>query len=144
MKVDSTSTSSLSSPKGGVQGARQGGGKIQAFPGKPDLRVQAGARYKMRMNPIFFLLIELLEIYKWIVIAAVIVSWLIVFNVINTYNNFVRSLLHMLSALTEPVFRRVRKILPPMGGLDLSPIIVFVIIITLQYTIGWISARYGI
>ena len=96
------------------------------------------------MNPIFFLLIELLEIYKWIVIAAVIVSWLIVFNVINTYNNFVRSLLHMLSALTEPVSRRVRKILPPMGGLDLSPIIVFVIIITLQYTIGWISARYGI
>ena len=127
-----------------AQGARQGGGKIQACPGKPGLRVQGGGRYKMRMNPIFFLLIELLEIYKWIVIAAVIVSWLIVFNVINTYNNFVRSLLHMLSALTEPVFRRVRKFLPPMGGLDLSPIIVFVIIITLQYTIGWISARYGI
>ncbi|MEO7053523.1 MAG: YggT family protein [Rhizomicrobium sp.] len=96
------------------------------------------------MNPIFFLLIEVLEIYKWIVIAAVIVSWLIVFNVINTYNNFVRSLLHMLSALTEPVFRRVRKILPPMGGLDLSPIIVFVIIITLQYTISWVSMRYGL
>ena len=114
------------------------------MPGKPGLRVKPGARYNMRMNPIFFLLIELLEIYKWIVIAAVIVSWLIVFNVINTYNNFVRSLLHMLSALTEPVFRRVRKFLPPMGGLDLSPIIVFVIIITLQYTIGWISARYGI
>ena len=108
------------------------------------MRVKGGGRYNSRMNPIFFLLIELLEIYKWIVIAAVIVSWLIVFNVINTYNNFVRSLLHMLSALTEPVFRRVRKFLPPMGGLDLSPIIVFVIIITLQYTIGWISARYGI
>jgi len=96
------------------------------------------------MNPIFFLLVELLEIYKWIVIAAVIVSWLIVFNVINTYNGFVRSLLHMLSALTEPVFRRVRKFLPPMGGLDLSPIIVFVIIITLQYTISWASVRYGL
>jgi YggT family protein len=114
------------------------------LPGKPGLRVKPGPRYNSKMNPIFFLLIELLEIYKWIVIAAVIVSWLIVFNVINTYNNFVRSLLHMLSALTEPVFRRVRKFLPPMGGLDLSPIIVFVIIITLQYTIGWISARYGI
>jgi YggT family protein len=108
------------------------------------LRVKAGGRYNSGMNPIFFLLIELLEIYKWIVIAAVIVSWLIVFNVINTYNSFVRSLLHMLSALTEPVFRRIRKILPPMGGLDLSPIVVFVIIITLQYTIGWISTRYGI
>jgi YggT family protein len=124
--------------------ARQGAGKIQAFPGKPGLRAKGGGRYNSRMNPIFFLLIELLEIYKWIVIAAVIVSWLIVFNVINTYNSFVRSLLHMLSALTEPVFRRVRKFLPPMGGLDLSPIVVFVIIITLQYTIGWISTRYGI
>jgi YggT family protein len=108
------------------------------------LQAKAGGRYNSGMNPIFFLLIEVLEIYKWIVIAAVIVSWLIVFNVINTYNNFVRSLLHMLSALTEPVFRRIRKFLPPMGGLDLSPIIVFVIIITLQYTISWVSARYGL
>ena len=96
------------------------------------------------MNPIFFLLIELLEIYKWIVIAAVIVSWLIAFNVINTYNNFVRSLLHLLNALTEPVFRRIRKFLPAVGGLDLSPIVVFVIILFLQYTIGWISRTYGI
>ena len=108
------------------------------------LRAKPRDRYKTRMNPIFFLLIEVLEIYKWIVIVAVIVSWLIAFNVINTYNNFVRSLLHLLSALTEPVFRRVRRYLPPMGGLDLSPIIVFVVIITLQYTIGWLSVRYGI
>ena len=111
---------------------------------KPGLRAKGGARYNSGMNPIFFLLIEVLEIYKWIVLAAVIVSWLIAFNVINTYNNFVRSLLHMRSALTEPVFRRVRKFLPPMGGLDLSPIVIFVLIITLQYTLGWISMRYGI
>ena len=96
------------------------------------------------LNPIAALVIEILDIYKWIVIAAVIVSWLVAFNVINTYNRFVRSLLHMLSALTEPVFRRIRKFLPPMGGLDLSPIVVFVIIITLQYTIGWLSMRYGL
>ena len=108
------------------------------------LRAKGRGRYNSAMNPIFFLLIEVLEIYKWIVIAAVIVSWLIAFNVINTYNNFVRSLLHMLSALTEPVFRRVRKFLPPMGGLDLSPIVVFVVIITLQYTIGWLSVRFGL
>jgi YggT family protein len=118
--------------------------KFSLSAGAPGLRAKPGARYKGPMNPIFFLLVELLEIYKWIVIAAVIVSWLIVFNVINTYNGFVRSLLHMLSALTEPVFRRVRKVLPPMGGLDLSPIIVFVIIITLQYTISWISVRYDL
>jgi YggT family protein len=127
-----------------AQGGRQGAGKIQAFRGHARLAGKGRGSLQGTMNPIFFLLVELLEIYKWIVIAAVIVSWLIVFNVINTYNGFVRSLLHMLSALTEPVFRRVRKVLPPMGGLDLSPIIVFVIIITLQYTISWISVRYDL
>ncbi|MBA2587586.1 MAG: YggT family protein [Alphaproteobacteria bacterium] len=96
------------------------------------------------LNPIAALLIEVLEIYKWIVIAAVIVSWLTAFNVINQYNNFVRTLLRILIALTEPVFRPIRKVLPAIGGLDLSPIVVFVIIWFLQYTITWASFRFGI
>jgi len=95
------------------------------------------------LNPIAALLIEVLEIYKWIVIAAVIVSWLTAFNVINQYNNFVRGLLRVLYALTEPVFRPIRKIIPVMGGFDLSPIVVFVIIWFLQYTIQYVSYRSG-
>jgi len=96
------------------------------------------------LNPIAALLIEVLEIYKWVVIAAVIVSWLTAFNVINVHNNFVRTLLRILLALTEPVFRQVRRVLPPIGGLDLSPIVVFVIIWFLQYSIQWASFRYGL
>jgi len=96
------------------------------------------------LNPIAALLIEILEIYKWVVIAAVIVSWLTAFNVINVHNNFVRTLLRILLALTEPVFRQVRRVLPPIGGLDLSPIVVFVIIWFLQYSIQWASFRYGL
>ncbi len=96
------------------------------------------------LNPIAALLIQILEIYKWIVIAAVIVSWLTAFNVINQHNNFVRTLLRILIALTEPVFRPIRKVIPSIGGLDLSPIIVFVIIWFLQYTITWASFRYGL
>jgi YggT family protein len=95
------------------------------------------------LNPIAALLIEVLEIYKWIVIAAVIVSWLTAFNVINVHNNFVRTLLRILMALTEPVFRQVRRIVPPISGLDLSPIIVFLLIWFLQYTITWASFRFG-
>lgn len=95
------------------------------------------------LNPIAALLIEILEIYKWIVIAAVIVSWLTAFNVINQYNNFVRTVLRILIALTDPVFRQIRRVIPPISGLDLSPIIVFVIIWFLQYTISWASFRYG-
>ena len=95
------------------------------------------------LNPIAALLIEVLEIYKWIVIAAVIVSWLTAFNVINQYNQFVRTLLRILIALTEPVFRPIRKVIPAVGGLDLSPIVVFVIIWFLQYTIQYVSYRSG-
>jgi len=93
------------------------------------------------LNPIAALLIYVLEIYKWIVIAAVIVSWLTAFNVINERNNFVRTVLRLLYNLTEPVFRPIRRVIPAVGGLDLSPIIVFVIIWFLQYTIQWASYR---
>ena len=96
------------------------------------------------LNPIAALLIEILEIYKWVVIAAVIVSWLTAFNVINSHNNVVRTILRILLAMTEPVFRQIRRVIPPIGGLDLSPIIVFVIIWFLQYTITWASFRYGL
>jgi len=95
------------------------------------------------MNPIAALLIQVLEIYKWILIAAVIVSWLTAFNVINVHNNFVRSLLRVLLALTEPVLAPIRRMLPSMGGLDLSPIVVFVLIWFLQYTIRWAAITYG-
>ena len=64
-----------------------------------------------------------------------IVSWLTAFNVINVHNNFVRTLLRILLALTEPVFRQIRRVMPPIGGLDLSPIVVFLMIWFLQYTI---------
>ena len=96
------------------------------------------------LNPIAALLITVLDIYKWIVIASVIVSWLTAFNVINSHNNFVRSLLRILYALTEPVFRPIRRLLPSFGGLDLSPLVVIILIETLKYTITWSSIRYGI
>ena len=93
------------------------------------------------MNPIAALLIQLLEIYKWIVLIAVVVSWLAAFNVINEHNNIVRAILRILYSLTEPVFRPIRKILPNFGGLDLSPIVVLVGIWFLQYTIQYLAFR---
>ena len=95
------------------------------------------------MNPIAFLLYEILDVYEWIVIVAVIVSWLTAFNVINQYNNFVRSVLRILIALTEPVFRQIRRVLPPISGFDLSPIVVIILIEIFKYTIRWMSIRYG-
>jgi YggT family protein len=76
---------------------------------------------------------SLISLYIFIILVAVVVSWLIAFNVINTYNNFVRSLLRFLSALTEPIFSRVRRVVPPMGGLDLSPFVIWVVLAALNF-----------
>ena len=93
------------------------------------------------INPIFWLLIQILNIYWWIVIAAVIVSWLVSFGVLNTYNPFARSLLTALHALTEPVFRPIRRVIPPLGGLDFSPLIALLGVTFLQYVVQYVAYR---
>ena len=78
------------------------------------------------------ILIMLLWLLGWIIIAQAIISWLVVFNVINTQSDFVRSLLYALDRLTEPLYRPIRKILPDFGGIDFSPLVVLIIIWSLQ------------
>jgi YggT family protein len=78
----------------------------------------------------------LVEFYIIVVIAAVVVSWLVAFGVLNTYNPFARSLVRVLDALTEPVFRRIRKVLPSLGGLDLSPLIVIIALEALKMLVN--------
>lgn|SRR5690242_6043401 len=74
----------------------------------------------------------LLNIVWWIFLIMIIMSWLINFNVINTRNQFVATVWRIVNQITEPILRPIRRIVPPLGGLDLSPIIVFVIIFFLQ------------
>jgi YggT family protein len=68
----------------------------------------------------------------WIIIIQAILSWLVVFNVINTHNDFVRTFFNALDRLTAPLYRPIRRILPDFGGLDFSPIVVLLIIIVLD------------
>lgn len=74
----------------------------------------------------------LLSILMWIIIVQAIMSWLIAFNVINTYNDFVRQFLYALDRITEPLYRPVRKIMPDFGALDLSPMVVLLFIYILR------------
>ena len=78
----------------------------------------------------------LVELYIFIIIAAVVVSWLVAFGVLNTYNPLARSVIRMLDALTEPVFRQVRRIIPPLGGLDLAPLIVLIALQALKMLVN--------
>jgi len=76
-----------------------------------------------------------LQLYWWVVIAMIIMSWLIAFNVVNTRNEFVNQVWRVLNALTEPVLRPIRRVLPNFSGLDLSPLVLFLIIIFIQQVI---------
>jgi len=74
----------------------------------------------------------LLQVVMWIIIVQAILSWLVAFNVINTHNDFVRSLYYALDRMTAPLYRPIRRILPDFGGLDFSPMVVLLIIVLLR------------
>ena len=77
----------------------------------------------------------LLQLYVYVLIASAVLSWLIAFNVVNMQNQFVASLVRLLWAITEPVLRPIRNFLPNLGGIDVSPIIVILIIFFIQSVI---------
>ena len=80
------------------------------------------------MRAILDVILAVLDIYWFIIIATAVLSWLVAFNVLNIRNNLVRTVWETLTRLTEPVLRPIRERLPNMGGVDVSPIIVLLII----------------
>ncbi|MDB5691648.1 MAG: osmotic-shock protein [Alphaproteobacteria bacterium] len=82
------------------------------------------------------ILIDLLSYLLWaawiVIIVQIVLSWLVAFNIVNTYNPFVRGLLRGLGRMTEPVYRPIRRILPDFGGVDFSPMVVLLLIALLQ------------
>ncbi|WP_062012527.1 YggT family protein [Aureimonas sp. AU4] len=77
----------------------------------------------------------ILNILWWIIIVSAILSWLLAFNILDYRNNFVRSVADMLYRLTEPLYRPIRRVLPNLGGLDLSPLVVLLVIFFIQQLI---------
>ena len=84
------------------------------------------------MKAIYLLTYELLNIFYYVVIVNVIISWLVAFNVLNTQNRFVYSILDLSYRLTEPMLNKIRRFLPNLGSLDISPVILLVLIWFLQ------------
>jgi YggT family protein len=87
------------------------------------------------MRAVLEIILLILDLYWWIVLATIIVSWLIAFNVVNTRNQFVATVWQILTAVTEPVLRPIRRILPRLNGIDLSPILLFLLIFFIQRVI---------
>jgi len=84
------------------------------------------------MQSFLILLSQVIDLYIWVVIANAILSWLIAFNVVNTQNRFVYAVADVLYKVTEPAMRPIRRIMPNLGGIDLSPIVLILGLIFLQ------------
>ena len=92
-------------------------------------------------NPFLWLISELIWIYIYILIASAVLSWLIAFNVVNTRNDLVRNIGYFLYRITEPTLRPIRAVLPNMGGIDISPIILIIGLMFLERLIYWLYVQ---
>lgn len=84
------------------------------------------------MNALFLLVVTVINIAIWIIIIGAIMSWLIVFNVINLNNKFVYMVYDSINRLTDPLLAPIRRFLPNLGGLDISPIILILLLIFIK------------
>lgn len=93
------------------------------------------------MNPFLWLLDTIINIYIWLLIASAVLSWLIAFNVVNTRNPIVHSVGDFLYRVTEPLLRPIRNMLPNLGGIDVSPVILIIGLLFLRQLIFWLYIR---
>ena len=96
------------------------------------------------LGPTFWLINEILWLYLIIVFVAVIMSWLVSFNVINTTNRFVYLLSDFLYKITEPALRPIRRFLPSLGGLDISPIVLLLAVMFVRQIVQNIQIELGV
>jgi YggT family protein len=94
------------------------------------------------MRAILDVILLALDLYTWIIIASAVLSWLIAFNVINIRNNVVRTIWNGIYQLTEPVLAPIRRRLPDMGGMDISPIVLLLGVFLIQRIIAYYIYPY--
>jgi YggT family protein len=93
------------------------------------------------MNPFLWLIDTIINIYIWLLIASAVLSWLIAFGVVNTRNPIVHNVGEFLYRVTEPLLRPIRGMLPNLGGIDISPVILIIGLLFLRQLIFWIYLR---
>lgn len=96
------------------------------------------------MIPLIQFIIMIIDLYTWVIIASAVLSWLIAFGVVNTHNRFVYLLADGLHRLTEPALRPIRQIVPDLGGIDISPIVLILGLIFIKNVVlaGWIAPMF--
>ena len=94
-------------------------------------------------NPFLWLILQLLDLYMWAVIIGVVLSWLVAFNVVNTSNRFVFMVGDFIHRITEPALRPIRRTIPNLGGIDISPVILIILLIFAQRFVIWAFYQIG-
>ena len=92
------------------------------------------------MKSIFILLDSIITIYLWIIIINAVLSWLVAFNILNTQNRFVFSILDATYKMTDPALNRIRRFIPTFGTIDISPLILILLLMFLRNVIFEIFA----
>ena len=93
------------------------------------------------MNPFLWLILTVIDLYIWLLIASAVLSWLVAFNVVNTRNTIVANIGEFLYRITEPALRPIRGMLPNLGGIDVSPVILIILLLFLKQLIVWIYVQ---
>ena len=96
------------------------------------------------MNPFLWLVDTIITIYIWLLIASAVLSWLIAFNVVNTRNPIVNSIGEFWFRATEPLLRPIRTVMPNLGVIDVSPVILIIALLFLERFVFWIYFRLAI
>ena len=84
------------------------------------------------MYSVLILITQVISIYTWVIIIGAVLSWLIAFEVINTRNRFVYTVVDIINRVTEPVLAPLRRILPDLGGIDISPVVLLLLLFFVQ------------
>jgi len=97
----------------------------------------------MMSNPFLWLILQLLDLYMWAVIIGIVLSWLVTFNIVNTSNRFVNIVGEFLHRITEPALGPIRRTIPNLGGLDISPVILILLLMFAQRFAIWAFVQVG-
>lgn len=95
------------------------------------------------IGPVLQLLLTVINIYVWIVIIGAVLSWLVAFSIVNTSNRLVYTIGDMIHRITEPALRPIRNMLPSIGGLDLSPIVLILGLMFVQNVLIKLLFKFG-
>ena len=115
--------------------------KLTSFPEAAERLCVCAANRGARMNPFLWLILTIIDIYIWLLIASAVLSWLVAFNVVNTRNPIVANVGEFLYRISEPALRPIRNLLPNLGGIDVSPVILIILLLFVKQLIVWLYVQ---